>query len=467
MTSFSPQARNVALIVAAALFMQLLDGVIIITALPQMAVAFGVKTLDMSVGVTIYMLANAIFIPTAGWVADRFGARRIFLLSILLFTAASLVCGLSTNLTVFTIARAVQGIGGALMVPVGRIIVLRSVKKTEIVSAIAMTVWPALFAPVIGPAIGGFLTTYVSWQWNFWINIPLGLAGVLFALRIIPADGERRVTPFDWTGFALCAASLAGLLYGLDTLVSSALPRGVSILMVVAGAIAGVLAVLWLRRRQHPLLDLSTLRIHTFTSAEVGAGPVFRLTFNATSFLLPLLFQIVFGLDPLQAGGLVIVYFLGNLGIKPLTTGILRRFGFRNILIWNGLFAAICIALCGFLAPDTPYPLLLIVLILAGCTRSMQFTGLFTLAFADVDPARRSSASTISTMFQQIAMVFGIALATGFLNLSQIMRSASSLGLADFRMAFVLMGVIALAASLQLMRLDREAGAEVSGHRTA
>ncbi|HEY4200696.1 MAG TPA: DHA2 family efflux MFS transporter permease subunit [Devosiaceae bacterium] len=465
--SFSPQARNVALVVAAAFFMQLLDGVIIVTALPQMAIAFGVKTLDMSIGVTVYMLANAIFIPMAGWLADRFGARRVFLLAIILFTTASLVCGLSTNLTIFTIARAVQGVGGALMVPVGRIIVLRSTQKSEIVSAIALTVWPALFAPVIGPAIGGFLTTYISWQWNFWINIPLGIAGVLFALRIIPSDSERRLTPFDWIGFLLCALSLTGLLYGLETLVGGTLPKAVAIAFVAVGAVAGIFAVRWLRRQAHPLLDLAALRVHTFNSAEVSAGPVLRLTFNATTFLLPLMFQIAFGLDPLQAGSLVVVYFFGNLGIKPLTTGILRRFGFRNILIFNGFIAAASVALCGFLTPDTPYPAMVFMLLVAGSARSMQLTALATLAFADIDAERRSSASTISSMLQQVSMVFGIALATGLLNLSEVFHATATLGLVDFRWTFVLMSLLTLGASLRFATLPHAAGAEVSGHRMA
>jgi MFS family permease len=335
----------------------------------------------------------------------------------------------------------------------------------EIVSAIAMTVWPALLAPVIGPALGGFLTTYISWQWNFWINIPFGVAGVLFSLRFIPIDGEGRSTPFDWTGFLFCGIALGGLLYGLDTLVGGGLPRIVSMAMVGIGTLASLFTIGWLRKVRHPLLDLTTMRVRTFAAAEVHAGAILRLTFNATSFLLPLLFQIVFGLDPLQAGGLVVVYFLGNLCIKPATTPILRRFGFRNILVWNGIFAGICIALCGVLTPNTPYPVLLAILIVAGCTRSMQFTGLFTLAFADIDAERRSSASTISAMFQQIAMVFGVALATGFLNISQLLRTTTGLDGADFRLAFMLMGAIALLAALYLGRLDRAAGAEVSGHR--
>lgn len=464
-STFSPQARNVALVVAAAFFLQLLDGVIIVTALPKMAAAFGVDTLQMSIGVTIYMLASAIFIPAAGWLADRFGARRVFMASMALFTLASLACGAATDLTQFTIARFVQGFGGAVMVPVGRIIVLRNARKSEIVSAIGLTVWPALFAPVLGPAIGGFFTTYMSWQWNFWINIPLGLLGLALVILIIPEDSERRQTPFDWVGFLLCGLSLASLLYGFDSLANGTVAPAISGLLIALGIAVGTAAVLWLRRRTHPLLDLTALRVPTFAAAEALAGAALRLAINATPFLLPLMFQVAFGLDPLQSGGLVMAYFFGNLLMKTATTPILRRFGFRSILTVNGTLAGVAIGLCGLLAPDTPYPVLIGILVFAGLTRSMQFTALATLAFADIEGEQRSSASTLSTMFQQITAVFGIALCIGLLNLAQLFHTGQPLGLGDFRFAFLAMGAITIAASLQLLTLHRHAGAEVSGHR--
>jgi EmrB/QacA subfamily drug resistance transporter len=466
-TTFSPQARNVALVVAASFFIQILDGVIIVTALPQMAADFRVDTLQMSIGVTIYMLASAIFIPAAGWLSDRFGARRIFMAAMALFTLASLACGAAEDLTQFSIARFVQGIGGAILLPVGRVLVLRNATKAEIVPAIGLTVWPALFAPVLGPAIGGFFTTYVSWHWNFWVNIPLGIIGLLLTYRVIPADGDRIDRPFDWIGFLLSGVSLATLLYGFDTLANGAMEPLVAALLIAVGLMAGTLAVLWLRRSAHPLLDLSPLRIKTFAAAEALAGAALRLSINATPFLLPLMFQVAFGLDPLQSGGLVMAYFLGNLCMKAITTPTLRRFGFRNILSVNGTLSGLFIAACGLLAPDTPYPLLIGILVVAGMTRSMQFTALATLAFADVEPEHRSSASTLSSMFQQITSVFGIALCIGLLGLAQLFHTGSPLGLLDFRFAFFAIGAITVAASLQLLTLQREAGAEVSGHRQA
>lgn len=460
----SAQSRNVALVVAAALFTQLLDGVIIVTALPQMARDFSVDTLHMSIGVTIYMLAVAICIPSAAWLADRFGARRVFLISIAVFTVTSLACGMAQDLTQFAVARALQGAGGAVLFPVGRIIVLRTAKKSEIVSAIGLTIWPALFAPVLGPALGGFLTEYASWHWNFWINIPLGILAFVLVSRIVPVDTEFKHRPFDTLGFVLTGITLAGLLYGFDSLVQGTLPAGIALSLVGIAVVSGVLAVIWLLRHRHPLLDLQTLRISTFARTDAGAGAVARTAINATPFLLPLMFQVAFGLDPLQSGSLVVAYFFGNLAIKAVTTPLLRRFGFRSILVGNGCLAGLATAACGLLDASTAYPLLIGILVFAGATRSMQFTALATLAFADVEADQRSSATTISSMSQQISMVFGVAVAAGCLNLSQMWRGAPALETIDFQLTLFIMGGIVILASLRFLGLHSAAGAEVSGH---
>jgi EmrB/QacA subfamily drug resistance transporter len=460
----TPHSRNVALVVAAALFTQILDGVIIVTALPQMARDFHVGTLEMSIGVTIYMLAVTICIPAAAWLADTFGARRTFLVSIAAFTIASIACGFAQDLGQFVVARALQGAGGAVLFPIGRIIVLRTAQKSEIVSAIGLTVWPALFAPVIGPALGGFLTEYASWHWNFWINVPLGIAAFVLVSRIVPPDHEFKQRPFDAVGFVLCGITLAALLYGFDALVQGTLPLAYAVALAGAGVVVGVAAIYWLLRRDHPLIDLRTLRIPTFAATDAGAGVLARIAINATPFLLPLMFQVAFGLDALQSGGLVVAYFLGNLVIKSVTTPTLRRFGFRSVLVVNGCLAGLSVVACGLLGPATPYPLTIAILLVAGATRSMQFTALATLAFADVDAHQRSSATTISSMSQQLSMVFGVAVAAGCVNLSQMWRGEPTPGLLDFQLALMLMGGVVLLASLRFLTLHRDAGAEVSGH---
>jgi len=447
----SPHARNVALVVAATLFMQFLDGVIIVTALPRMALDFNVGTLEMSLGVTIYMLAVAVCIPAAAWLSDRFGARRVFVVAIALFTLTSIACGMAQDLGQFAIARALQGASSSVLFPVGRIIVLRTAQKSEIVAAIGLTIWPALFAPVLGPALGGFITEYISWHWNFWINIPLGIIGMVLVLAIVPKDTEFADRPFDGIGFVLTGITLGCLLYGFDALVQGGLPVWLSALLIAVGLATGTAAVLWLLRAEHPLIDLRTLGIRTFAATDAKAGAILRTAINATPFLLPLMFQVAYGMDALSAGGLVVIYFFGNLAIKAVTTPTLRRFGFRSILTVNGVLAGVSVAACGLLGPQTPYLFTAAVLFVAGATRSMQFTALATLAFADVDAKQRSSATTISSMSQQLSMVFGVAIAAGCLNLSQMWRGAPTLGV--------------IVCALQLLTLERNAGAEVSGHR--
>ena len=345
----TPHSRNIALVVAAALFAQFLDGVIIVTALPQMARDFHVATLDMSIGVTIYMLAVTICIPASAWLADRFGAKRVFLTSIAAFTLASVACGLAQTPGQFALARALQGAGGAVLFPVGRILVLRSAQKSEIVAAIGLTIWPALFAPVLGPALGGFLTEYASWHWNFWINIPLGLINLALVARIVPADRDFRRRPFDGVGFLLTGVTLASLLYGFDGLVQGTLPVTTGVALLILALLAGIAAVYWLLRREHPLIDLRTLRIPTFAATDARAGVLIRMGVNAAPFLLPLMFQVGFGLDAFRAGGLVVAYFIGNLVMKTVTTPTLRRFGFRSVLVVNGCLAGLSTAACGLL----------------------------------------------------------------------------------------------------------------------
>ena len=390
------QARRVALIVAVAFFMQLLDSTIISTSLPQMGQSFGVPAVAMSIGITAYMLTMAVFVPLSAWLADRFGARNIFLVAIALFTLASVACGFSQSLTQFVAARIVQGLGSALMTPVGRILVLRNAEKSELIAATALITWPALFAPVVGPVLGGFITTYLSWHWNFFINAPLGLAGLALVARFVPGDRDSEAKPFDWSGFFLTSLGLAVMLYGLERLAHPENGLLPTIGSIGIGIVIGWFAVRHLLQARHPLLDLSAFKVLTFAISTLAAGTVFRVAINATPFLLPLLFQVGFGLSPVDAGLLVLAYFLGNLGMKTVTTPTLRRFGFRTVMVVNGSIASLAIMACGAISPQTPQVLVVALMLVAGLTRSMQFTALNTLAFADIGAPQRSSAATLS-----------------------------------------------------------------------
>ncbi len=458
------QPRLVALVVAVAFFMQMLDGTIITTSLPQMAHSFGIEPVAMSIGITVYMLSMAVFIPISGWMGDRFGARNVFIAAIAIFTIASLVCGLSETLWQFVGARAVQGVGSALMTPVGRMIVLRNAEKSELVSAIALITWPALFAPVIGPVLGSFITTYLSWHWNFLINIPLGVLGILLVLKFVPDQRETSVPKFDMKGFVLSAAGLALVLSSLESFTHGIHEFYIAVAMLVGGSLLSVIAARHFLRVKNPLLDLSVFKIHTFAIATAASGTAGRVSINSAPFLLPLLFQVGFGFSAIRTGTFILVYFIGNLGMKVVTTPLLRRFGFRTILCFNGLIAALSLAACSLLSAGTPEIISFALLLVAGLSRSMQFTALNTLTFADINASQRSSASTLSSMLQQMSMLLGVAIAAMVLNLSQMAHGNATTSLTDFRMAFFVVGLIGVVSALRFLELPWNAGAEVSGH---
>lgn len=465
MSTLNPLTRRTAMIVAGASFMQMLDGAIINTSLPQMAASLGVAPVQMSVGITTYMLVVAVFMPLSAWLAERFSALRVFLAAILIFTLGSLACGLSQDLLQFAAARALQGIGGAMMVPVGRIIVLRQASKAELLEANTVITWPALIAPVIGPIIGGFITTYVGWRWNFLLNLPLGIAGFLLSRRFLPDTRSNEYHPLDWPGFLLTASSLAMMLYGLELLGHAMISRPEPWLLIVAGMVLGWAALRHLRSCPKPLLDLSPFRLQSFSLSTLSAGTWIRIAISSTPFLLPLLYQVGFGLSALEASSFIFAYFAGNLGMKAITTRTLRRFGFRQVLFVDALLCGLSIAACASFSADMARWAMYASLFVAGLSRSMQFTALATFAFADIGREARSSASTLTSMLQQLAMLLGVALSALLLHVSQALRGSNGPDLFDFRLAFVANGLLALLAAFMFLRLPADAGAEVSGHR--
>jgi EmrB/QacA subfamily drug resistance transporter len=445
--------------------MEMLDASIITTALPAIGAAFDTTALGVSASVTVYLVAMAIFVPAAGWCGERYGARRAFATAVGVFTFASLLCALAPALWMLIAARFLQGAAAAFMSPVGRFVVLQETPQHRIIEGIATITWPGLIAPVLGPPLGGFIVSHVSWHWIFLINVPLGVLGVWLVLRHIPYRAPTRRAGFDVRGFVLTALSLAALVEGLSELGGSQGERAWPLFLIAAGAAAGIAAVRHAQRVRDPMLDLRALRVPTYAIAIGSVGFISRIAINASPFLLPLMFQIGFGMPPMQAGVMVLVYMAGNLMMKSATTLVLRRFGFRRVLTVNGALCAATLAACGLLTPEFPMPLIYAVLLIAGMTRSMNFTTVNTLAFADVKAEQRAGASALATMFQQVAMTLGVAFAAFALGASQTLRAAPSLELADFRNVWFAVAVLMGLAAAGALRLDPAAGASISGKR--
>jgi EmrB/QacA subfamily drug resistance transporter len=451
------------LIVACALFMENLDSTVLSTAIPTIAKEFRANPIHLKLALTSYLLSLAIFIPTSGWLADRYGARTIFRLAIVTFTAGSIACGLSNSMPELILSRILQGMGGAMMVPVGRLVLLRSIPKHELVGSMAWLSMPALIGPVLGPPLGGFITTYFHWRWIFWINVPVGVLGLVLATLYVPAIfGDRRV-PFDTRGFFLSGIGLATLVTGSTTLGLGLLPAWVIVLLLSVGTALLVLYVRHSRRVEAPILDLSLLRIPTFRYSMWGAS-LFRVGVGAMPFLLPLLFQLGFGMTPFESGLLTFASALGAFFMKALTAPILRRYGFRQTLLVNTFLGALFIAVPAFFTASTPIALIFLVLLSGGFFRSLQFTAVSALSFADIPQERMSRATTLTSVCQQIALSLGVSIGAMTLE-AMIHITGEDLGLRSFWPAFLLIATIAVTSILPLMRLKPGAGQEVSGHR--
>jgi EmrB/QacA subfamily drug resistance transporter len=460
------KSTAISILVATAFFMENLDGTVIATALPEMGRSFHTNPVDLNIGMTAYLLMLAVFIPISGWVADRIGARTVFVSAIAIFTVSSILCGLSTGIWTFTGARVIQGIGGAMMVPVGRLVVLRTTEKHNLIDAITLITWPGLIAPVVGPPVGGFITTYASWHWIFFLNVPLGILGMALSSRLIPNLKEDGVKPFDWIGFVLSASACVSFVYGIELVGRQSAHWKPTVAYLIAGCVLGLFSVRHFLRSTAPLLNLSLLKIKTFAITLQG-GSLFRIAISVSPFLLPLMFQVGFGLNAFQSGLLMLGLFTGNLLMKSVVTPILRRFGFRRVLTINGILTAILTASCALLMPQSSKFLILFVLFVNGLSRSMQFTATGALAFADIAKPDMSSATSFFSMITQMSMGMGVAVgaialrAAGFLS----GNSVGSPTTREFHIAFLLVAVLNLLATLDCFILDPDAGSAVSGHR--
>ncbi|HGK3998845.1 TPA: MFS transporter [Klebsiella pneumoniae] len=453
-----------ALLVAGAFFMEFLDGTVIATALPDMARDFGVTAVELNIGISAYLITLAVLIPASGWIADRFGARAIFTLALAIFTLASVFCGLSTEVHIFVAMRILQGVGGALMVPVGRLAVLRTTPKHQLIKAIATLTWPALVAPIIGPPLGGFITRYASWHWIFFINVPLGLAAIILSLRIIPDIRETERRSFDLSGFITTSVAMVSLVTAMERLGDRQPQIWPTLALAALGFGCLLYSIRHFRRAAAPMVRLDALQVPTFRVTMYG-GSLFRASISAVPFLLPLLFQVGFGMDPFHSGLLVLAVFVGNLTIKPATTPLIRWLGFRRLLLINGALNVCSLLACALLTPQTPVWAIMLILYLGGVFRSIQFTGVSTLAFADVPAAQMSDANTLFSTASQLAVGLGITLGAIGIRLGEQVGDwlhLTELPGISFRLSFVFIALICLLGMIDSLHLAKTAGSSVS-----
>jgi EmrB/QacA subfamily drug resistance transporter len=455
-----------ALTVACALFMENLDSTVIATSLPAIAKDLHEDPISLKLALTSYLVSLAIFIPASGWAADRFGARKIFRIAILVFTLGSILCGMASTLPGLIGARVIQGLGGAMMVPVGRLVLLRSVDRSELVNALAFLTVPALLGPITGPLLGGFITTYFHWRWIFWINVPIGAAGIVLATFFVTdVKGEGVSPPLDVTGFLLCGFGLACLLFGLGGAGRGLIPWQAAILLAVLGTVALTAYVLHARRAAFPLLDLNLLSIKTFRASVTG-GSLFRIGIGSIPFLLPLMLQTGFGMTAFQSGSITFIASVGAMAMKTTAAPILRLFGFRRVLFYNAILSAALFGCYGFFTPSTPLIFMMSWLLFSGFVRSLEFTSLNAIVFADIDASKMSRAVSFSSAAQQLSLSVGIAAGAGALQgFAYLNPGAGVFALENFKWAFVTMAIVSVSAAAAFLRLPPDAGSDLIASR--
>ena len=452
----------ISLIVACAMFMQNMDSTVIATALPVIAKSLDESPLRLNVAITCYLLSLAVFVPISGWTADRLGARRVFSAAIVVFVLGSIGCGLSQSLPMLVISRIVQGMGGAMMVPVGRLVLLKTVPRSEIVRAMSYVSLPAMLGPVTGPPLGGFIATYGSWRWIFFINIPIGVLGLVLINLFIEDFRETGARPFDIRGFVLTGIGLASLAFGFETIGRGAVPAVVTVGLLVAGAICTYFYVRHAHRAEHPVIDLALLRIPTYAAATAG-GFLFRMGMGALPFLLPMMLQVGFGLSALNSGLLTFASAAGAMTMKIGVQTIIRTFGFRNVMVGNAVISAAFLGSYSLFQPSTPHVVIFVALLAGGFFRSLQMTSINSLGYADVPPAMLSRATSLTSMCQQLSQAVGVGTGALLLFVFIAMRGEHQPTPFDFSLAFLMVAGIGMLSVPFFFKMSPDAGAEVSG----
>jgi EmrB/QacA subfamily drug resistance transporter len=461
--------RHTALLVAGCFFMENLDGTIVTTAAPRIGRALHVPSTSVGLVIAAYMVTLAVLIPLSGWLAARWGARTVFLSAIAIFTLSSLACATGTTFAELVIFRVLQGVGGAMMVPVGRLVVLSRTEKSQMLRMVGLLVWPALLAPVIAPLAGGIITTYASWRWLFLVNVPLGVVALAVAWRLIDSPRTESAPPLDHAGVLLTCGGLAAATYMAYLLSQGRVPWSGVVVCAAAAVIALAGATVHLLRTTHPLVNLRTLRVPTFRAA-LGSGSLFWTAITSVPFLLTLLFQNAFGWSPVKSGAVVLFVFVGNIAIKPATTPMLRRLGYRTVLVTATAGAAATMVAAAFFDAGTPLILIAVVAVLNGIGRSVSLTCYSTIAFSDTPPEQIRDANTLQATAQQLAVGLGVPVGAVALRaggaLSGVLPGATT-SVSPYAVAFVLLAIVALGGTVGALRLHPDAGAAVTRHRGA
>lgn len=453
-------------IIGSALLMQTLNATVITNALPAMARAFDVEPLRLNVAITVYLLSAAIFLPLSGWMADRFGARRVFMSSIVLYAAGSAACGFAGALWQLILFRFIQGAAGATLMPVGRLVLLRTTPRSELVGALSVVTMPALLGPVLGPVIGGAIVTFADWRWIFFMNLPIAVIGLILVHRHVPEVREQDAPPVDILGIILTGVGLASLIFGFENLGRDALsPWAVAGLFSLG--LASLAAYAWhASHTPHAVVQLSIFRKPTFRASVIG-GAFVRIAMGANPFLLAMLLRVAFGMSAFAAGLMTFISAVGALVMKTSAPPILRRFGFRTVLLVNAVIVGASFMAYALFRPDWPHWAIMAVLGIGGFFRSLQFSSLNGMAYAEVEPDQMSRAATTSSMVQQLVQSIGIGLSASLLHILMTLKGSTRLTVEVVSPAFIAVGLVTMISMFWFARLPADAGDDMNGRKPA
>lgn len=445
--------------------MENMDSTVIATSLAAIARDIGTDPIALKLALTSYLVALAIFIPISSWMADRFGSRNVFRAAIAVFILGSVACAASNSLFTFVLSRFLQGMGGAMMTPVARLVLVRATPRNQLVDAMAWLSIPGLIGPIVGPPVGGFITTYLSWHWIFLINVPIGLMGIALVSRFLPDFHRNQPRQMDFVGFFLVGTAFAGMVFGISVLTLPALPAPFGVAALVVGTVAAVLYVPHFRRKEYPLLDLRLFRFPLFRTTVV-AGLFFRFGTGAMPFLFPLMLQLAFGLSPFQSGSVTFASAIGAFSAKFVAEWIIERVGFRMTILAGTIVTAVGVLSMGLYTPQTSMWVIIPVLIVTGFFQSLFWTATNAFTFADINDRDAGQANVISQVAVQLSLAFGVALGGGVLEAMRLSHGGEPV-LFDFHIAFYVIATVTLISTAMFWRLPRSAAMAVPTHPSA